>query len=245
LINCTKLEYFNKYGESDTNPGLFVECPARLGREVAPREPVRTLSERWPLKKWKRRRPGFGQCRSPMLPHFYFKGSYRRALGQCSLDRSIATKKCLKSTRFSSNPFLAKKRGALLGSRTDPKPDTFLRSCQIGTWNANSISNTKFEYSIRNLTGNTNSSDGFLGITELSNTNTKLVNFVNSHPDYPIISDPKNYRVGLMTSKFLSQYVKILDVWQYVMKKRKVKSNTVIYRLLKTKEKTFFRQNCY
>jgi len=199
--------------------------PARLGREVAPREPVQTQSGGRPLKKRKRRRPGFGHRRSPMLSHFRrnllnFEGSYRGALGQCLLDRPIAPKKRAKLTKNRSNPFLAKKRGAPPGPQNDLKSDKNLGSCQVGCWNANSISGTKFEYGIKNLM------DGFLAITELSKSDTNLVNFVNSHPDYPIISDPKNYRVGLMTSKYLSQYVKILDVWQYNMKKRKVKSNT-------------------
>ena len=96
--------------------------PARLGREVAPREPVQTQSGGRPLKKRKRRRPGFGHRRSPMLSHFRrnllnFEGSYRGALGQCLLDRPIAPKKRAKLTKNRSNPFLAKK-GA---PRRDPE----------------------------------------------------------------------------------------------------------------------------
>ena len=204
--------------------------PAReISREVGPRDPVQTLSVRRPRKKRKGRKPGFGKISSPSLSKIRnvnpaFAGTYRWALGRRSPDRSVAPKK---SKNINSNPFLAKKgKSVKRNSRTDPESDKFLGSCQIGTWNANSISKPKFEYATRNLIGNTNSSDGFLAITELSKTDTNLVNFVNSHPDYPIFSDPKNYRVGLMTSKFLAPYVKIVDVWQYNMEKRKVKSNT-------------------
>ena len=188
---------------------------------------ARTAAKKRVSKCWPRF-SAFGQRLSPMRygtkksftnryvceprPNGHMNSLWGNAPPNVPAKKSTSRYGCIPKHRNPSNPFAAAKTMTIKPRGLVKKGSS--KFLKLGLWNCNSISSSdsKFDF-IKEFMKSPSMS--VLALTELTQDSSKLTHMLEKHKNFPILTDPKNTRVGLCVPVFFRGNVDIIGSWQY------------------------------